>query len=189
MWLHKFSVCLWFPTLICCLVLTSVLYPIFGSCRYVWYVTILSFISVPSFTTAECTPTMHRWPWFMLHFLSCLYACHKDFQSLKQLLCVNQPLFFLSRPFSVYCTVLYLSERSVWPVGRVGIFFLLLVHTGVWSTGSYMGIEYWSSNIGYFLISQCCRHHWGCIFDKCECSEIFALFVICRWINSQSLII
>lgn len=109
MWLHKFSVCLWFPTLICCLVLTSVLCPIFGSCRYVWYVTILSFISVLSFTTAECTPTMHRWPWFMLHFLSCLYACHKDFQSLKQLLCVNQPLFFFFKQAIfclLYCPVL-----------------------------------------------------------------------------------
>lgn len=124
--------CLCSFTVICCLVLTSVLCPIFGSCWYVWYVTILSFISVLSFTTAECTPTMHRWPWFMLHFLSCLYECREDFQSLKQLLCVNQPLFFfLSRVFSAYCTVLYLSEHSVWPVGRVGIFFLLLIHIGV----------------------------------------------------------
>lgn len=124
--------CLCSFTVICCLVLTSVLCPIFGSCWYVWYVTILSFISVLSFTTAECIPTMHRWPWFMLHFLSCLYECREDFQSLKQLLCVNQPLFFfLSRVFSAYCTVLYLSEHSVWPVGRVGIFFLLLIHIGV----------------------------------------------------------
>lgn len=109
MWLHKFSVCLCSFTVICCLVLTSVLCPIFGSCWYVWYVTILSFISVLSFTTAECIPTMHRWPWFMLHFLSCLYECREDFQSLKQLLCVNQPLFFFFKQgiFCIlYCPVL-----------------------------------------------------------------------------------
>lgn len=80
--------------------------------------------------------------------LSCLNACHKDFPTLKQLLCVSQPLFLAGH---FLCTVLIWAV-SGWPFARVGFFCLFVFHfslsTCVWFTRSYMGIECWTSSRG-----------------------------------------
>jgi len=106
--------------------------------------------------------------------LSCLYACHKDFPSLKQLLCVNQPLLF-SRSFSVYCTFLYLSEHSLADLLSGLIFFFsspFSVHKGVISLGFT-----WVLSIGLpaeeilqsLSAADIIR---GITFGKCECSKV-----------------